>query len=109
MTNWSTSAVIVGCLPPFKLLFKDRGSFRRSKSPIYYKNMSPGLHHDAIRPGSAGTVDSIKAAPKIKSRSIDGDQRVSDGRYGGGHGIPCGAIGVRSEYVSRTLGPCKKS
>ena len=109
MINWSTSAVIVGCLPPFKLLFKDRGSFRRSKSPIYYKNMSPGLHHDAIRLGSAGTVDSIKAAPKVKSRSIDGDQRVSDGRYGGGHGIPCGAVGVRSEYVSRTLGPCEKS
>ena len=97
------SAVIVGCLPPFKLLFEKKG-FRRYNSPNYDENMSPGLQLHTIRLGRAGSGYSAKAAPKVMSRPMDRKQHVSGCGYGGGHDVPRGAIGVRIDYVSGRLG-----
>ena len=104
MTCLSTLAVIVGCLPPFKSLFKGNRSFRRYNSSGYNEDLSPGFRLDAIRLGSAGTGGTAKAAPRVMSRRIDGGQHVIDGGYGGGFEVPPGAIGVRSDYVSCILG-----
>ncbi len=104
MTSFCASAVIVGCLPPFKSLFKSQGSFqnRRQRSLLYDKNMSSGLRLNAMRLDSAGTDGSAEAATKAKSRPIDGGQHVFDCGRGGRFDVPRGAIGVRSDYVSRT-------
>ena len=105
MISFFKSAVIVGCLPPFKSLFKGGGSFRRYSSPKRNNTLSAGLNLDAIRVGrtgtsSAGTDDNVKAARKFKSGPIDGGQHLSDGGYDDGFNVPRGAIGVRSDYVS---------
>lgn len=102
----STSAVIVGCLPPFNSLFKGNGSFRRYKSSGYNRDSSQCLHLDAVRLGSAGTGASAKAVPKLLSRPTDGDEHMFDGGYGGGFDVPPGKIGVRSDYVSCMLDFC---
>ena len=109
MTSFSELAVIVGCLPPFKSLFKGRRSFRRYKSPNHDKDSSPGFPLEAIRNGSDETGDSSKAAPKLVPRSFHGDQHGFDGEYGGGYNVPHGAIGVRSDYVSCDLKAWGKS
>lgn len=98
---FSASAVIVGCLPPFKSLFKGRGSFQRYNFPVNGKNLSRDLRHTAIRLGSADTGNGAKAAPQVMSKPIDG---APDGGYGDGIYVPHGAIGVRSDYVSFSLG-----
>lgn len=103
----SASAVIVGCLPPFKSLFRDRRSFQRYNSPVNGKDLLPGLRLDVIRSGNAETGNKAKAAPKVKSRPIDGEPHVFNDGYGGGFGVPPGAIGVRSDYVSCNLGAWK--
>lgn len=95
---FSASAVIVGCLPPFKSLFKGRGSFQRYESPVNGKNMSSGLEFDIIRLGSA------KAAPNSMSRPVDRKENAFDGGYDRGYKVPQGAIGVRSDYVSYKTG-----
>lgn len=96
-------AVIVGCLPPFKSLFKSRGSFQRYRSPIRNKNLWPGLRLDAIRLGSVQTGGSAKVTSKVMSEPVDGEQHAFDGKYGGGFDVPHGAIGVRTDYVSCNL------
>ena len=105
MTSCFKPAVIVGCLPPFKSLFKGGGSFRRYSSPKGNNALSPGLNIDGIRLGraatsSAGTDGSAKAARKFKSGPIDGGQHLSDGGYDDDFNVPRGAIRVRSDYVS---------
>ena len=99
---------MVGCLPPFKSLFKDRRSFHRYNSPVNGKDLSPGSRLDVIRLGSAETSNKAKAAPKVLSRPIDGKSHVFDGGDGGGFDVPRGAIGVRSDHVSCNLGAWKK-
>ena len=105
MTSFFKLAVIVGCLPPFKSLFKGGGSFRRYSSPKGNNALSPGLNLDAIQLGragtsSAGTDGSAKAARKFKSGPIDGGQHLSDGGHKDELTVPRGAIRVRSDYVS---------
>ena len=102
------SAVIVGCLPPFKSLFKSHRSFQRYRSPIRDKNSIPRLRLDPIRLGRTRTGSSPRAAWKITSKPIDREQHVFDGSYGGGYGVPRGAIGVRTDYVSCSLSPREK-
>ena len=97
------TAIIVGCLPPLKSLFKSRGSFQRYKSSNYDKNLPPGIRLDAIRLGSAENSENAKAEPKATSRQIDGKENVLDGGYRGGYDVPHGAIGVRTDYVSCDL------
>ena len=97
MTFFSISAVIVGCLPPFKSLFRGSRSFRRCSSPTYDKNSPPGLHLDAIGfdsagTASAGTVADAKAAQHAFHDGYEDEQEV-----------PRGAIRVRSDYVSRCI------
>ncbi len=104
MTSVSALAVIVGCLPPFKSLFKSHGSFQRYNSPVNGRKFSAGLRLDVMRFVSAGTGDKVKAAPRVISRPIDRKQQVSDGGYSCGHDVPRGAIGVRSDYVSCNVG-----
>lgn len=89
--SFSASAVIVGCLPPFKSLFKGRGSFQRYSSPVNGKRLLPGLQLGNVRLGSA------KAASNTTSRPVDGIEDVIDGRYLGGCYVPHGAIGVRND------------
>ena len=106
MITFFKPAVIVGCLPPFKSLFKGGRSFRRHKSPKGNNAASPGLYLDAIGLGragtsSAGTDGSAKAASKFKSGPIDGGQHSSYGRYDNELEVPQGRIRVRSDYVSR--------
>ena len=106
MTSLYNPAVIVGCLPPFKSLFKGGGSFRRYSSPKDNNNLSPGLNLDAIRLGRAGTSSvgtdvGAKAARKFRSGPIDGGHHLFDGGFDNEVEVPQGAIGVRSEYVSR--------
>ena len=100
MVFFSTSAVIVGCLPPFKSLFKGSGSSRHGRSPAYNKNLAPSLRLNAIRLGSTETGATPKAARRVVSKPIDGGQHMFDSRYDGGIEVPPGAIGVRSDYVS---------
>ena len=101
-TSFSASAVIVGCLPPFKSLFQSRSSFQRYSSPVNGKRLLPGLKFDNIRLGSA------KAASNTMSRPVDAIEDVIDGRYDGGCHVPPGAIGVRNDYVSRDWGAHRK-
>ena len=100
--------MIVGCLPPFKSLFKGHRSFQRCKSPVY-KSLSPGLRLDAIRLGSAEAGATAEAAPKVISRPTNREKDVFDGGFGGGYNVPRGAIGVRSDYVSCKPGVWIKS
>lgn len=99
---FSASAVMVGCLPPFKSLFKGRGSFHRYNSPVNGKNPSPDLQLDVIHFGRARASGKAKARPKVMSRPVNGDgkENVFDGGFGAGYHVPHGAIGVRSDYVS---------
>lgn len=97
---FSASAVIVGCLPPFKSLFKGRSTFQRYNSPAHGKDPSPDIHLDALYFGRAKTGGGgAKARAKVTSRPVhrDGKENVE---YGGGDHVPDGAIGVRSDYVS---------
>lgn len=96
--SFSGSAVIVGCLPPFKSLFDSRGSSQRSKSPANSKKVSLGLKFDFIRLGSA------KTAPDTMSRPVDVEGIAFNGGHDGGYDVPHGAIGVRTDYVSGKLG-----
>lgn len=105
MTSIFKPAVIVGCLPPFKSLFKGGGSFRRYSSPKDNKNLSQGLKLDAIQLGSAGTSSAgtdvcAKAARKLRSGPIDEGQHLFDGGFDNEVEVPHGAIRVRSDYVS---------
>ena len=102
MTSVSALAVIVGCLPPFKSLFKSHGSFQRYNSPVNSRKFSAGLRLDVMRIGSAKTGDKTKVVPRVISRPI------ADGGYSCGHDIPRGAIGVRSDYVSCNVGAWEK-
>ena len=99
MTSLSLlSAVIVGCLPPFKSLFEGRGSSQPSKSSGNSKKASPGLELGVIRLGSA------KPSPDTTSRPVEGKGNTFDGGHDGGFDVPHGAIGVRNDYVSHQLG-----
>lgn len=100
--SFSASAVIVGYLPPFKSLFKGRGSFQRYSSPVNGTRLLPGLKLDNIRLGSA------EAASSTLSRPVDAIEGVIDGRYDGGCHVPHGAIVVRNDYVSLELGAVKR-
>ena len=106
---FSKSAVIVGCLPPLKSLFKGSGSFRRCKSPAYNKNLAPAMRLNAIRLGSTETGATANGARRVVSKPIDGGQHMYDSGYDGGIDVPPGAIGVRSDYVSCTLGVWENS
>ena len=106
MTSFYKPAVIVGCLPPFKSLFKGGRSFRRYSSPKDNNNLSPGLNLDAIRLGRAGTSSpgtdvSAKAAKKLRSGPTDGGKHLFDVGFDNEVEVPRGAIRVRNDYVSR--------
>lgn len=96
--SFFVSAVIVGCLPPFKSLFEGRASSQRSKSSGNSKKASLGLKLGVIR------LCSAKAARDTTSRSVDGKANSFGGGHDGGFDVPHGAIGVRTDYVSRGLG-----
>ena len=91
----------MGCLPPFKSLFENRGSFQRYQSPIHNKNRLPGVRLDAIGLGNGQTSTSANAVPKDRSMSINEKENVCDIEYDGGYHVPRGAICVRTDYVSR--------
>ena len=100
--SFSVSTVIVGCLPPFKSLFDSRGSSQRSKSSVNNKKASTGSKLGVIRLGSA------KTSPDTTSRSVDGKGNAFGAGHDGGYDVPHGAIGVRTDYVSRELGALRK-
>ena len=100
--SFSVPAVIVGCLPPFKSLFDSRGSSQRSKSSVNSKKASTGLKLGVRR------LDSAKTSPDTTSRSVDGKGNAFGGGHDGVYDVPHGAIGVRTDYVSRKLGGLRK-
>ena len=66
--------------------------------------MSLILGAEAIRRGSAETGGSSKGDPRVLSRPVTREQPVFSGSYDGGYLVPPGAIRVRSDYVSCTIG-----
>lgn len=93
-------AVIVGCLPSFKSLFRGHRSPQRYNSSVNGKNLSLGLRLNVIRHGSAETGDSARPIAGEQR----GEQQGSDHGCGGGYQVPPGAIGVTNDYVSCSLG-----
>lgn len=93
------SAVVVGCLPPFKSLFKGHGSFQRYKARTHSRELSLILGVEAIQRGSE-TGDSSRGDPQVMSRPNTSEQPNFSGSYDGGYQVPPGAIRVRCDYVS---------
>ena len=98
------SAVVVGCLPPFKSLFKGHGSSQRYKSQSHGRELPLILGVETIRRGSAETGGSSRGDLQVMSRPVTREQAVFSGSYDGGYLVPPGAIRVRSDYVSCTIG-----
>ena len=68
------SAVVVGCMAPFKSIFRSYDSFRRHRSPTSDRDLPPGCSRLVdIRLGGVETGCCVEAQWKSLSRPVDGD------------------------------------